>query len=158
VKTVPVSKFNFDRSVRKDVVSHPHQPPSEPVFDITLLTHTGAVILWHQQTRRHVGSLAQCERLYRSAQTHCLVAGWWSLLSVLVFNWIALFSNMAAIRRVRNLSKDPRAVAALQEAIHQAHQRSVTPPGWYPDPSGHPRQRYWDGGTWTNHTHPPSQG
>ena len=27
-----------------------------------------------------------------------------------------------------------------------------TPPGWYPDPSGAPGQRYWDGTTWTQHT------
>lgn len=29
---------------------------------------------------------------------------------------------------------------------------SNTPlPGWYPDPSGAPRQRYWDGRQWTGH-------
>ena len=26
------------------------------------------------------------------------------------------------------------------------------PPGWYPDPSGAPLQRYWDGTTWTAQT------
>jgi hypothetical protein len=25
------------------------------------------------------------------------------------------------------------------------------PPGWYPDPSGAPQQRYWDGSKWTEH-------
>lgn len=25
-------------------------------------------------------------------------------------------------------------------------------PGWYPDPSGAPLQRYWDGWQWTPHT------
>jgi uncharacterized membrane protein YhaH (DUF805 family) len=27
------------------------------------------------------------------------------------------------------------------------------PPGWYPDPSGSPRQRYFDGEIWTDHYH-----
>jgi uncharacterized membrane protein YhaH (DUF805 family) len=27
------------------------------------------------------------------------------------------------------------------------------PPGWYPDPSGSPRQRYFDGEVWTDHYH-----
>ncbi len=32
---------------------------------------------------------------------------------------------------------------------------SPTPPsGWYPDPSGAPGQRYWDGTAWTEHFAP----
>src|SRR5690349_12060719 len=27
-----------------------------------------------------------------------------------------------------------------------------TAPGWYPDPTGLPVQRYWDGNDWTEHT------
>ena len=27
----------------------------------------------------------------------------------------------------------------------------LPPPGWYPEPSGTPGQRYWDGNTWTEH-------
>ncbi len=27
----------------------------------------------------------------------------------------------------------------------------LAPPGWYPDPSGPPGQRYWDGSNWTEH-------
>jgi hypothetical protein len=26
--------------------------------------------------------------------------------------------------------------------------------GWYPDPGGHPQQRYWDGQQWTEHFAP----
>jgi hypothetical protein len=29
-----------------------------------------------------------------------------------------------------------------------------TPPGWYPDPSGSGRQRYWDGNQWTDNYSP----
>lgn len=29
-------------------------------------------------------------------------------------------------------------------------------PGWYPDPSGAPLQRYWDGASWSGHTAPPT--
>ena len=31
-----------------------------------------------------------------------------------------------------------------------------TQPGWYPDPSGMPRMRWWDGAQWTEHLHDPS--
>jgi DNA uptake protein ComE-like DNA-binding protein len=32
-----------------------------------------------------------------------------------------------------------------------------SPPGWYPDPGGQPFQRWWNGTTWTDATHPPPQ-
>jgi hypothetical protein len=120
---------------------HPYQPAG-PVFAIGLIKHTGALIFWQQQTLRFTGTLQQCEKAYRDAQTHCLLAGWWSLLSAFLMNWIALFSNLSAIGRVRRL----------------AQQAQATLPGWYADPSGQPGQRYWDGATWTHWTNPPSHG
>jgi hypothetical protein len=73
-------------------------------FSVRLYEHTGAVILWHQRTFTFTGPLEQCEKAYRDAQTHNLLAGWWSVVSLLVMNWIALFSNHSAIRRVRALA------------------------------------------------------
>jgi Protein of unknown function (DUF2510) len=151
-------------------------PNSEPLFHIGLLKHTGAVIFWQQQTVRYTGTLQQCEQAYRDAQTHCLLAGWWSLASILVFNWIALFSNMSAIRKIRNLARDPQSYTPQQPAVPQfqphqqpafapqqsaipaafAPQQSAIPPGWFPDPSGEPGHRYWDGTSWTHWTNPPA--
>ncbi len=28
---------------------------------------------------------------------------------------------------------------------------ALPPAGWYPDPGGTPKQRYWDGNSWTEH-------
>jgi hypothetical protein len=33
---------------------------------------------------------------------------------------------------------------------------SQAPAGWYPDPSGVPGHRWWDGGAWSEHTSPPA--
>lgn len=177
-------------------MSQPYHPPapypqpvaagySEPLFQIGLLKHTGAVIFWHQQSSRYTGTLQQCEQAYKDAQTHCLLAGWWSLGSLVVLNWIALFSNMRAIRQVRTLAQNPHAMAnqqpfaqqqplaqqqpfaqqppfAQQQPFAQQPQAwpqqapGAIPPGWYPDPSGQSGQRYWDGATWTAFTHPPT--
>ncbi|ODR17477.1 hypothetical protein BHQ23_26260 [Mycobacterium gordonae] len=131
------------------------------MFQISLLKHTGALIFWQQQTVRYTGTLQQCEQAYKDAQTHCLLAGWWSLASAVVLNWIALFSNMSAIKRIRELAGNPQAMAQQQQQQQQQQfmgQRppAAIPPGWYPDPSGQPGQRYWDGAAWTHFTHPPA--
>jgi Protein of unknown function (DUF2510) len=42
------------------------------------------------------------------------------------------------------------AVPAMQPAA-----AAQTPAGWYPDPDGGNRQRYWDGRQWTSHYHAP---
>ncbi|CQD07056.1 transmembrane protein [Mycobacterium lentiflavum] len=144
-------------------------------FSVRLHEHTGAVILWLQRDFTCTGTLEQCEQAYRNAQTHCLLAGWWGPVSLVVLNPIALISNYTAIRRVRALAKEapvpygatpyaatgqiaPRGpVAPPSPAVAPrpaAAPRPVgPPPGWYPNPGG-PGQRYWDGVAWTHWTHP----
>lgn len=46
-----------------------------------------------------------------------------------------------------------------QAARHRAEPATLAPPstvapGWYPEPSGQPCQRWWDGTTWTEQTQP----
>src|SRR6185437_4845066 len=149
------------------------------------IKHTGALIFWHQQSVAVTGTLEQCEAAYKSAQTHNLAAGWWSMASLLVMNWIAIFSNMRAIKKVRAMAnKDgyvqPPAVrppaarptgapppgappswqsgpqaAAVPPAAQQSRPHAPAP-GWYPSPSG-PGERYWDGSGWTQWTNPPGR-
>jgi FHA domain-containing protein/uncharacterized protein DUF2510 len=127
------------------------QPPSQPgpdearVFQIRLHRHTGMVIIMLRQSFVFTGTLEQCERAYRQAQIYNLTAGWWGILSALVFNWIALFSNMSAIGQVRRMAQQPPA-----GPIGQSPPMAQPPAGWYPDPSGAPGQRYWDGARWTH--------
>ncbi|OBI91367.1 DUF2510 domain-containing protein [Mycobacterium asiaticum] len=126
------------------------------MFYVGLLKHTGALIFWFQQTVRFTGTLEQCERAYRDAQNHCLIAGWWSIASLLL-NPIALFHNRSAIRKIRNLAQQPQQPQQFQQSqAVGARSPGAMPAGWYPDPSGHPGQRYWDGATWTGFTHPPA--
>lgn len=131
-------------------------------YYIRLLKHTGALIFWQQQSVSVTGTLQECEAAYRMAQTHCLAAGWWSMASLLVMNWIALFSNMSAIRKVRTMAREGRAnITHVQPALAapalQSGPPAQTPPGWYPNPSG-PGHRYWDGARWTQWTNPPGHG
>lgn len=76
-------------------------------FSVRLHEHTGVLILWVQRSVTFTGTLEQCEQAYRKAQLHCLLAGWWGLVSLFLLNPIALISNYTAIRRVRALAKEP---------------------------------------------------
>ena len=47
--------------------------------------------------------------------------------------------------------------SANPENVRFDYRQSVgAPPGWYPDPSGQPVQRYFDGRQWTEHRYPPA--
>lgn len=114
--------------------------------------HTGAVIMWRQSSFTCTGTLDQCEKAYRDAQKHNLLVGWWSLLSLLVLNWVTLLVNYSAIRQLRVLAN--RALTPSTPTAPVAPAGSIgPPPGWYRNPPG-PGQRYWDGITWTHWTHP----
>ena len=123
-------------------------------FQITLIKHTGLLFAYQEQTYTVIGTLEHCERAYRDARDHCLAAGWWSVLSVLLMNWIALSSNKSAIEHVRRIAAQPMGsnVAPAGNSV------PGTPAGWYTDPAGAAAYRYWDGTVWTQWTHPPAPG
>lgn len=76
-------------------------------FQIRLTRHTGALIMYQQRTYTFAGTLDECERAYRAAQNYNLLAGWWSLFSVVAMNWIALFSNMSSVQQLRRIAQQP---------------------------------------------------
>jgi hypothetical protein len=61
-----------------------------------LIKHTGLVVLFLNERYTVTGTFAQCEAAIRAAQQHNLLAGWWSMTSILVWNWIALTGNNSA--------------------------------------------------------------
>ena len=86
-------------------------PPAEPLFQVSAMTHIGALVFWFNQTRHVTGTYAQCDAALRSALTQNLLLGWWSFLSILVMNWIALAHNMNARRKLRQDAQQADAYA-----------------------------------------------
>jgi len=61
---------------------HAYPPPQQvPIFQVSTMRHTGALIYWFNQRYVITGTYAQCDAALRSAQTHNFVAGWWSCQS-----------------------------------------------------------------------------
>lgn len=86
-------------------MSHPYYPPPvtgrEPVFSVRLTKHTGMVVIGYNQRYTVTGSYAQCDAAIRQAQQHNLLAGWWGLISILIWNPIALITNSKARKSLR---------------------------------------------------------
>jgi hypothetical protein len=117
------------------MVSQPNVPPwpgpwppvgsPEPTFQVRVIKHTGALLFWSQRSYTVTGTFAQCSAALRQAQIYNLLAGWWSFLSILVLNWVALVAN--AVQRKR-LYRDA-AQAARPAAPRPA---ADPPPAWGP--------------------------
>lgn len=89
---------------------------------LKLIRHTGALILWQQRTYVVSGTREQCEAAYKSAQTYNLLVGWWSLVSLLAMNWIALISKLQCDSA--GASRRRRGVRSPRPARHRPSSRS----------------------------------
>jgi hypothetical protein len=95
---------------------HPQWAGREPVFQVRLMKHTGMAIMFLNQQYTVTGTFAQCDAAIRQAQNHNLTAGWWSVLSLAVMNWVALGTNASARHTLRKqaiaaFGVDPRKLA-----------------------------------------------
>ncbi|WP_068205018.1 MULTISPECIES: hypothetical protein [unclassified Mycobacterium] len=73
--------------------------------------HTDLALAFLNEKYAFTGTLAQCEAIIRDAQRHNLVAGWWSMASLLIWNWVALHQNRSA----RNLLRSQAAMAGIAD-------------------------------------------
>ena len=76
-------------------------------FHIVLRKHTGLVVIRINQAYRFTGTFEECRRAYRAAQLHNLLAGWWGVASLLVWNWVTIVRNETAMRDLRRLAAQP---------------------------------------------------
>jgi hypothetical protein len=88
--------------------THTYPQPAERIFQVRTTTHTGGLAFWFNQSRTVHGTHDECVAALRKAQTHNFIFGWWSLLSILFMNWIAIGENVVARR---NLERDMQAYA-----------------------------------------------
>jgi hypothetical protein len=77
------------------------QAPAGPVFQVEVHQHTGLLLAFQSQERRFAGTYEQCLAELKRAQIHNLTAGWWSITSILILNWLALGQNRLSKRKLR---------------------------------------------------------
>ena len=71
------------------------------LVEAAFVKHTGMLLAWSSRTERHYGTFEQISQAYKSAQVHNLAAGWWSVASILFWNWFALIRNAVVFGKVK---------------------------------------------------------
>ena len=74
---------------------------SQGIYEASFVKHTGALILWQQNTTHYRGTFEQITEAYRKTQNHNYAAGWWSIASILVWNWVAIIGNSRRYKKVK---------------------------------------------------------
>jgi hypothetical protein len=72
-----------------------------PVFEASFLKHTGMLIAWQHRTIQYHGSFEEIQAAYKAAQVHCATAGWWSIASILFWNWYCLIRNAVTFGKIK---------------------------------------------------------
>jgi hypothetical protein len=82
------------------------QHQGNAIYEARFKKHTGMLLM--SQTRAFTvrGTLDQVQAVYKSAQTHNLLAGWWGVFSLFVLNPVALIGNAHQWTRVKRAAED----------------------------------------------------
>lgn len=70
--------------------------------------------------------------------------------------WLREGPHFATVAGTSGAAGPPIPTVALDESLGTAQDRSVTAPGWYPDPHGQAPLRWWNGNEWTLDVSPPA--
>ena len=105
----------------------PPTPPAEPIFQVRVTKHIGALVFWYNQSRTVTGTYAQCDAAITKAQQHNLLLGWWSFASLL-WNPITLWRNTSARKALRGQAAQAQQYARWWTANYGGGPQH--PPAW----------------------------
>jgi len=115
-------------------------PPAEPTFQVRTIKFTGAVAFWMSQRSTTTGSYAQCDAAIDAAERHCMLAGWWCIVSVLG-NPICLYQNARARKTLRLQAQQTHDYARWWATSYGGGPQNM--PVWTPPPSQFPLRKWW---------------
>lgn len=115
-------------------------PPAEPTFQVRTIKHTGALLWWLNQRSTFTGSYAQCDAALDAAQRHCMLAGWWSVVSQ-VWNPISLFQNARARKKLRQQAQQAHEYALWWATYYGGGPQNM--PVWTPPPAQPALHKWW---------------
>lgn len=91
-----------------------HILPGEQQYKVETVRHTGVVVLWFAQDSTFTGTYAQCHARIMASLLHCLLLGWWGILSMVFFNPLAIVRNLLALSVLKREARMVREFWASQ--------------------------------------------
>jgi hypothetical protein len=82
------------------------QHQGNAVYEARFKKHTGMLLLSQTRTLTVRGTLDELKAVYKSVQTHNLLAGWWGIISLFILNPVALIGNAHQMTRVKRAAED----------------------------------------------------
>jgi hypothetical protein len=82
------------------------QHQGHAVYEARFKKHTGMLLVSQTRTFTVRGTLDEVKAVYKSAQTHNLLAGWWGIISLFILNWVALIGNAHQMSRVKRAAEE----------------------------------------------------
>lgn len=138
----------------------PSPPPAwvlEPAAAWVFLAGTAALAFTPVFPLVWVAAVVAAVFTYQDRRAHGFPAFWWTL-------GVAMIGAPVYVFFVYKRPKGPVVFTPAEAIVQQAQMVRGQPPrrlgnpaagtapsGWYPDPTGNARVRYWDGSQWTDH-------
>jgi hypothetical protein len=99
---MPARRLKVDKSPALQVGCCQVCGKQDVVTEVSYTKHTGLILL--AQTQRLKGFMCrECTgKLFSSCEIHCALAGWWGVISLFIYNPIALIGNLIMYLRARN--------------------------------------------------------
>jgi hypothetical protein len=82
------------------------QHQGHAIYEARFKKHTGMLLISQTRTLTLRGTLDEVKALYKSVQTHNLLAGWWGIISLFILNPVALIGNAHQMTRVKRAAED----------------------------------------------------
>lgn len=79
--------------------------PGPAMYTAVFRKQTGMLIVAQTTPVQTTGTYPEIRSAFWKAQTHCLVFGWWGVLSLLIYNWISLIQNMSELSRIKHAAR-----------------------------------------------------
>ncbi len=85
--------------------AHAGYSTAPAVYTAVFRKETGMLIIAQTTPVQTTGTYPEIRSAFWKAQTHCLLFGWWGVLSFLIYNWVTMVRNINELSRIKQAAR-----------------------------------------------------